>query len=142
MRKLTHRNDNTGTICVNTSVAHLAGHSRRRRPEIGVVKARFSHPEIKTESERGPSSCRLSAMVLYVFPAIVRGRLNEEVRPCEGRPFTPGGESPGWLTPCPPRGAAAGCFTPSFNSNRPGLVTVTSSHHLSSSPTPSFGGAT
>lgn len=30
---------------------HLARHSRRWRPEIGVVKARFSHPKIQPERE-------------------------------------------------------------------------------------------
>lgn len=33
----------------NTTVAHLARHGRGGRPEIGVVKAGFSHPEIKTQ---------------------------------------------------------------------------------------------
>ena len=36
-------------FAVNTRVTHLAGHGRRWRPKIGIVKARFSHPEMNTQ---------------------------------------------------------------------------------------------
>lgn len=42
---------------MNTSVTHLARHRRRWRPKIGIVKARFSHPEINTQSEQTFSIC-------------------------------------------------------------------------------------
>lgn len=69
MRKLIHMTTFIQSVNRDT---HLARHSRRWRPEIGVVKARFSHPKRKQKvSMASPADIQRNHLSIVIIAGYV-----------------------------------------------------------------------